>query len=199
MTDKKIPPEVESDDKDQDDLTQNEKLHETLSSLKQQLVDVEKNTILIAKILSERLSYDQTKESAFDRLYSELDALKRNAAFEEKKHLFVDLILFYDRLELYKGNDSSFDDIFDSLQNELKEILLRCSIEQIIVSGDSFEPSLQQIVGSHPVTDPEKDNQIVQIVRQGFVYKGAVIRPQEVLVGNYLIPSENISEDHTSS
>lgn len=146
-----------------------------------------KNITEIRDLITERLKWDKTKEHAFERLYEELDAHKKNKAFEDNRPLYIDLILLYDRIELFKKEpDVSNCDVLDSIQEELMEILLRRDIEIIKKEGESFDPCFQRIVNTQEVATIDLDGKVIHILRDGFTYKGGVLRPQELVVGKYL-------------
>lgn len=137
--------------------------------------------------LVNRIKYDAVKERAFERLYGELDELKKNKAFEDYRALFVDLLLLYDRVQLFKKDysDSGFD-VLDSIQEELIEILLRRDIEMIQTEEGCFDPRFQRIVKTQEVSTSDLDGKVIQILRDGFVSKFGILRPQEVIVGRYI-------------
>lgn len=146
-----------------------------------------KNVTEIRDLIAERLKYDKTKEHAFERLYEELDAHKKNKEFENNRPLYIDLILLYDRIQLSKKeHDDSNCDVLDSIQDELMEILLRRDIEIIKKEGGSFDPCFQRIVNTQEVTTIDLDGEVIHILRDGFTSKGGILRPQEVVVGKYL-------------
>ena len=134
-----------------------------------------------------RLKYDKTKEDAFNRLYGELDELKKNKAFEDIRPLYIDLILLYDRInESNNDNDCKNCELLDSIKEELIEILSRRNIELIPQNNEPFfDPTLQRIVNTVPVEILELDGKVITILRCGFTFKGRVLRPQEVVVGKY--------------
>jgi molecular chaperone GrpE (heat shock protein) len=140
----------------------------------------------IRDILEKRMSRDQAKEEAFDRLYQELDALKRNKAFEEFRPLFIDLVLLYDRIQAAKtDSDSRLQTVLESLQDELKEILARREIEPITKTTEFFDPAFQRAVSTEMVASMDLNGRILRVLREGFMYRGMVFRPQDVVVGRY--------------
>ncbi|GEM_PF-681278 len=140
----------------------------------------------IRSILEERLVRDEAKDKAFERLYEELDSLKRNKAFEEYRPLLMDLVLFYDRFQSAReAATPAVNDVLDSLQEELKEILTRRDIDAIVRMDDSFDPAFQRAVCVENVEPPELDGKVIRVLREGFTCRGLVFRPQEVVVGRY--------------
>ncbi len=137
-------------------------------------------------ILETRLVRDKAKDEAFERLYEELDSLKRNKAFEEYRPLLMDLILLYDRFQSAReAATPATNEVLDSLQEELKEVLTRRDIEAIVRMDDAFDPAFQRAVCVESVESTELDGKVIRVLREGFTCRGLVFRPQEVVVGRY--------------
>lgn len=144
-------------------------------------------------ILKKRLSYDETKEKAFDRLYEELDSFKKNTAFNAIRPLFVDMILLFDRIENVRqemkqaqgSNTIDFPELLKTLSEEITEILYRHGTDVINSASATFDPMLQQAIAAQPTTDEAENNTIAQVVRRGFKYQDRIIRPEEVIVRRY--------------
>lgn len=146
----------------------------------------------IRGIMEKRLSRDKAKEEAFERLYKELDALKRNKAFEDYRPLFIDLVLLYDRIQSAKVDlEAPASDVLESLQDELKEILSRRAIEPMTNVACFFDPAYQRAVSTENVESAEVDGKVIRVLREGFAYRGTVLRPQEVVVGRYQPSPQN--------
>lgn len=152
----------------------------------------------LSRAVETRLSYDDTKEKAFERLYAELDELKKNSAFEQIRPLYMDLILLFDRVEntQYELSQSASIPItliklFNSIRDELVEILSRREIELIKNNTVSFDPVFQRAIGTHPTFHIEENNQIDRIVRRGFLYRDRVFRAEEVIVKKYTDVSQD--------
>lgn len=152
------------------------------------LRDILKELSQLRVFFSKRFSYDRTKEKAFERLYEEFAELKRNAAFENAKSLFLDLILLYDRMESLQeelelspeGRGS-----LRSLRNELLEVLSRQEINFIETKHAMFDPEQQQAVGTEKVHSADESGKVVRVVRRGFRYRERLLRPEEVIVTTY--------------
>lgn len=152
----------------------------------------------LVKVVESRLAYDETKEKAFDRLYAELDQLKKDHDFEQRRPLFADLILLFDRLD-YLSNESqetgNASTAVQSIREELIEILSRRGVD-IISPTEKFDPAVQHALGTEETRDQEKNNGIARVVRRGFAYGSRVIRHEEVIVYRLLAykPDPNIGE-----
>jgi molecular chaperone GrpE len=143
------------------------------------------------RMVESRLRYDQVKEEAFERLYAELEDLKKNAAFEQLRPLYMDLILLFDRIEnIVQDTGQSpittalLSDVLETLSDELLEILYRREIEPINATG-TFDPSVQQAIGTQPTAVEAENNQVARVVRRGFRYQDRILRAEEIIVKKY--------------
>jgi molecular chaperone GrpE len=143
----------------------------------------------LCQTVEERLRYDKAKEEAFEKLYGELEELKRNSLFEQLRPLFVDFILLFDRIENVRNELSSgsplpveVECIMKTVSDELVEILYRREIELIRSPSDVFDPTIQQAIGTESASDASENNRVARVVRRGFRYRNRVLRPEEVIV-----------------
>jgi molecular chaperone GrpE len=142
--------------------------------------------------VNDRLSYDRAKEEAFDRLYAELDALKKNAAFDQVRPLYLDLILLFDRIEnicIDSGAASpatpTITTLVKTLSDELLEILSRREVEIIQTASPKFDPITQRAVGTELAPTEAENNEIARVVRKGFRFRDRIVRAEEVIVKKY--------------
>lgn len=143
-------------------------------------------------VVEKRLSYDRAKEKAFDHLYAELEDFKRDAAYQEKRPMLIDLILLFDRMEVIYNDvrssasvPPSFAELLQTLSDELLEILYRREVEMITSSSKSFDPRWQRAIGAESTNIPSENNQVAQVVRRGFRYRQTILRPEEVIIRKY--------------
>ncbi len=144
------------------------------------------------RTIESRLSYDKVKEEAFERLYAELEDLKKNSAFEQLRPLYMDLILLFDRSENIRQDidgsttaPSPQKDVLKTLSDELLEILYRRDIELINTTDSMFEPSVQRAIGIQPTSSEIENNQVARVVRRGFRYREHILRAEEVIIKKY--------------
>ncbi len=140
-----------------------------------------------------RLSYDETKEQAFERLYAELDALKRNAAIDNIKPLLLDLILLYDRMEQSREQAAAEQELvpvetLQSFIDELLEVLFRRDVGLIEPGSPSFDYNQQKAVGVVDATDPAEHQRVDRVVRRGFRLGDRILRAEEVIVRRLMPP-----------
>jgi molecular chaperone GrpE (heat shock protein) len=146
-------------------------------------------------VVKARLSYDKVKEEAFERLYVELDELKKNAAIEHIKPLFLDLILLYDRMEhVHQEAAAKADDgtivlgTLKSFTDELLEVLSRRDVWLMEILSSTLDYNHQRAIGVEDVTDPAQHQQVAKVVRRGFRLGSRVLRPEEVIVRRFAEP-----------
>lgn len=165
-----------------------------LQKLLAEMSGVSADISLIKTVMEKRLSYDQTKETAFDQLYKELDELKKNTEFERNRSIYMDLILLYDRIEnirlnLSGASDQSSDSsgaLLSSLSDEVIEILYRRGIEAIVTDPTVFDKAIQQAIGTEPAASESENNQVARVVRKGFRYQDRILRAEEVIIKKYI-------------
>lgn len=142
----------------------------------------------LKQIIENRLTYDKVKEDAFERLYGELEDLKKNSFFERSRPLFIDLILLFDRLENYRQTNieesSQFTHLLKSFSEEILEILCRQCID-IIASSKTFDPTIQRAIKIEITSEKEEDNIVSEVIRKGFRYFDNILRPEEVIVKKF--------------
>jgi molecular chaperone GrpE len=164
---------------------QQQRVFSMLSSLQQNLSS-------LLHLITNRLSYDKTKEAAFDRLYQEMEELKQDQALNQLRPLYIDLILLIDRMNnIYKDKldagmvSPELTNILKTLSAELVEILYRRGVEPIYGTSNLFDPKIQQVVEVVPTANAQEDGQIVEVVRHGFKYKEIILRPEDVIIKRF--------------
>jgi molecular chaperone GrpE len=156
------------------------------------LSNLQQNLSSLLHLITNRLSYDKTKETAFDRLYQEMEELKQDQELNQLRPLYIDLILLIDRMNnIYKDKLDSgtvspeLIHILKTLSAELVEILYRRGVEPIYGTSNLFDPKMQQVVEVVPTSNSQEDGQIVEVVRHGFKYKDIILRPEDVIIKRF--------------
>jgi molecular chaperone GrpE len=165
-------------------IQENERIDRLINFVSQSNIELSN----IKRIIENRLSYDKAKEDAFERLYGELEDLKKNSFFERSRPLFIDLILLFDRLENYRQThieeSSQLTHLLKSFSEELLEILCRQGID-IIASSKIFDPTIQRAINIEITFKKEEDNKVSEVIRKGFRYFDNIVRPEEVIVKKF--------------
>lgn len=156
------------------------------------LSNLQSNFSSLVHLFERRLSYDKTKEMAFDRLYQEMEELKQEQTLKDLRPLYIDLILLVDRIEQIEydlGENGmstpEIESILETLKHEVLEILYRRGVEQIEHTPKYFDPKYQKVVDCEPTMNPDEDNLVVGIRRDGYKFNDFVLRPEEVVIRKY--------------
>lgn len=119
-----------------------------------------------------------------------LDEAKKAAddAYKEHLQLIRSLIDMRDNLLLKRDwiRENNFDDgnmnkLVESQYRETGKILQKSGVEVLEDSG-RFDISRQTVVETRPTEDLEKVDHIAEIYRPGYLYKGEVLRGQEIVL-----------------
>ena len=150
------------------------------------------------KKIDEQLALIRNTESVnqqlFDSLHAELLKYRDNFLHESLQRPFIhDLVYLYDHLNglceqlssaaQQKGKDSRVSQWRDNLENaihSLVEILHRFDVKEI-EPRERVDRACHRVISYEPADFPEEDGAIVMRVKRGFVWRGKLIRPEEVI------------------
>ena len=164
--------------------------------------DNNENFNKLLELFSDRIAEDTVKEKAFEELYSQLDSYKKNFVDITIKPFLHDLILLYDRMN---NNIKHFTDtpqkgegkvseqeeqetnllaIMEMYKEELLEIFSRNGIEKIegTQPGDKFNPEKSNAIRKEQHKDEALDNTIKEVIQEGFIRHGKILRPENVII-----------------
>lgn len=71
------------------------------------------------------------------------------------------------------------------IRNQFDGALRDLGLERFESMGETFDPERHEAISMVPVTDPAKDNLVVQELKQGARVGEKVVRPATVIVGRY--------------
>lgn len=148
--------------------------------------------------MDEQLSAIRGSESVnqqlFDTLHAELLNYRDNFLHESLQKPFIhDLVLLYDDLnglaeqlrsaadeQKKRGHISQWRDNLENAIHSLVEILHRFEVKEI-EPKEFLDRSVHRVVSYEPADYPEDEGRIVMRVRRGFLWRGKLIRPEEVI------------------
>jgi molecular chaperone GrpE len=160
------------------------------------LVDVAQKLDSLRELFEKRLAYDQGKEAAVRRLGEELGAYRDDWFQRQKRQYLLDLVLFRD----------TFDDAVRSLGaqahltgaevgerllgvgQELLEVLARQEVVPYPETTETLDIRRHRTVRMIKTLTPSEHNQVVEVLRPGFLLRDSVLRPEEVIVKKYEAP-----------
>ncbi|MEO7933726.1 MAG: nucleotide exchange factor GrpE [Chthoniobacterales bacterium] len=169
--------------------------------------------------LQKHLDHSHKVETAnqrlFDVMHSELKGYKDNFLFDAlQKPVIRDLLALFDDLcgqgrrigRFLKENAMEPDSAVnwstelqssqDNINNTvffIIEVLNRLDV--IMMEGDNtvLDLKLHKVVGVEPTSDLAEKNQVVRVVRPGFIWKDRVLRPTEVIIKKYTAPEADVA------
>ena len=138
-----------------------------LAAVENELHELRSELTALRDLFSRRLMNDKQKAEL-------IQTLTAGANFACIEPFLYDLILLLDRI------DGSEDELVQSVQEELMEILERRGVEKIEVASE-FDPRLCKAVR---VVESEDAGamRIGGVLRSGYTFAGRVVRPVEVVV-----------------
>lgn len=163
-----------------------------LERLRKAVGGVEVHIVKVAEAYQKLAKDGKRKDQAYDQLYEELRQYKDNFLKAAQKPVFLDVILLFDGIARTIASFSELPDekvtrqmVIDALthtRDEIIELLYRRDIERIDETPKKLDISFQKPVTRVDTDSADEDRDIVQVVRDGFRWGGAVLRAQEVVV-----------------
>jgi molecular chaperone GrpE (heat shock protein) len=151
--------------------------------------------------IQDKLEAIQSSETVnhrlFDSLHSELLTYRDNFLHESLQKPFIhDLVHLYDDLtslsdqlksassETKGANALCWRDNLDNAIHSLIEILHRFEVKEI-EPKDVVDRTIHKVLSYEPADYAEEEGRIVMRVRRGFVWRGKLIRPEEVIAKRF--------------
>jgi molecular chaperone GrpE (heat shock protein) len=141
---------------------------------------------------------ESVNQRLFDSLHHELISYRDNFLHESLQKPFIrDLVVLFDdltgllaQLETAAQREADGDPVslwHNNLENAIHsivEILNRLEVNEI-EPKDKVDPVYHRVVTYQPADFAEEDGQIVMRVRRGFLWRGKVLRPEEVIAKRF--------------
>ncbi|MCD4656503.1 MAG: nucleotide exchange factor GrpE [Planctomycetes bacterium] len=145
----------------------------------------------LTESFNKRFLNDKAKDQAFDKLYESMQEYKDDFLVNAKKPIFLDLIRLNDDIQkmLSQENNGSSEEETDNklelISDLVIEILYRNDIDVISEAPKIFDRNFQKSVKRVITDSKEKDREVVEILKIGFIHGSQIVRPQEVSVYIY--------------
>jgi len=151
--------------------------------------DSDENFNRLHSAFTQKVNNDETKDRAFEKLYEQLEAYKKNFIKSAIKPFISDLILLHDRLgnnltNLSSNENQNFKDTLQMFKDELLEIFFRNSIMPLPKSepGEKFNPERSNAIKKIDTADSAQDGLICEVLQEGFMHDEKVFRPELVSI-----------------
>jgi molecular chaperone GrpE (heat shock protein) len=152
----------------------------------------------VDKQLASIRNTESVNQQLFDSMHAELLKYRDNFLHESLQKPFIhDLVYLYDHLNglceqlsaeaQEKGKRSRVSQWRDNLENAihaLVEILHRFDVREI-EARERVDRACHRVLNYEPADFPEEDGAIVMRVKRGFVWRGKLIRPEEVIAKRF--------------
>jgi len=137
-------------------------------------------------------------QQLFDSLHAELLKYRDNFLHESLQKPFIhDLVNLYDDLTALgqqlrnssergakRGRIAQWRDNLENAIHSLVEILHRFEVKEI-ETKERVDRSYHKILSYEPADFPEEDGCIVMRIKRGFVWRGKLLRPEEVIAKRF--------------
>ena len=152
----------------------------------------------IDKQLAQIRNTESVNQQLFDSLHAELLKYRDNFLHESLQKPFIhDLVYLYDHLNGLcdqlssaaqekdkRGRVSQWRDNLENAIDSLVEILHRFDVREI-EPREHVDRAYHRVISFEPADFPEEDGTIVMRVKRGFVWRGKLIRPEEVIAKRF--------------
>ena len=122
---------------------------------------------------------------ARERIRSEYEKRLQQARGETVEK-FIDIFENFERALLHARKSPDREGLLQGVElihTQFGGILAELGLEEVAGQGEYYDPELAEAVAVTEVSEPEKDNLILEVVRKGYRLNGKLVRPARVRVG----------------
>ena len=155
-------------------------------------VYLENLTVLLLEVLKEnielkdRVIFLQKEISNIQNIFErEREDLKQNLTAQIAKHI-LDVSDNLKRISEAAEKSNDIKAIIEGIEmtnKEIGKVLSSLEIKKLEVIGRVFDPNIHEFGGSREIPELE-DNIIIDVIRDGYIFKNKVIRPAIVIVNS---------------
>lgn len=128
-------------------------------------------------------------QADFDNFRKRTVRQRGEAADEAKRDVITALLPLYDNFVRALDNAEQHPDLkpflngFELMLSQFDQFFKQQGLEEIPAEpGEPFDPTLHEATAMAPPESPEAEGTVAQKFQKGFVHKGSVVRPAQVMV-----------------
>ena len=140
---------------------------------------------VIASYRDYRDKSEAENRQARERIRNEYEKRLQQARGETVEK-FIDIFENFERALLHARNSPDREGLLKGVElihTQFGGILAELGLEEVAGPGESYDPELAEAVAVTEVSQSEKDNLILEVVRKGYRLNGKLVRPARVRVG----------------
>jgi len=147
------------------------------------VMPVQRVLALFAELKETLSSKQRLTEQSFNLLYQDLENYRRDFLGELVRPLLLDLLLFRDNLQaMHTANQGETREALSTLLFELEETLGRQDLVLTGKVGERMDRKTCRAIRTIETDDPEKEDLVAEVLKDGFLWRERVLRPAQVAV-----------------
>ena len=167
-----------------------------VEELEKQRAEAEKKVAeVIASYREFRVNAEAENRQARERIRNEYEKRVQQTRGETVEK-FIDIFENFERAVMHARKSPDREELLKGVElihSQFGGVLAELGLEEVVRSGESYDPELAEAVAVTEVSGPEEDNRILEVVRKGYRLNGKLVRPARVRVGQAKAAAESES------
>lgn len=163
------------------------------------LAELQQSVRQLQQSFDQKIKYDAHKEQLIDRLHQELQTYKDGLQEQQIRPLLLDIIQTIDEVnklimsyQNYSPEDLDPTKLLKQLQtfpDDLKAILYRQGVDSYQNYETAFDAQRHRVLKREETQDAALDKKIAHSLREGYLWREKVLRPELVSVYRFTAPT----------
>lgn len=177
---------------DKEVLSETEKIYSELANIKNIIKNNNNNISFIKDKFEIEIVNNKSKDKIIDELHKEVTQYKNGLVEKLIEGMALDIIQLIDSInknsKIYESKEFTQENynklltLFNSISDDLNDILYRQNIEPYTIDGDNVDIKKQKIVQITDTDDESKHNKISERVSCGYENNQKVLRPERIKI-----------------
>ncbi len=169
------------------DLEENgdDKIEDKIKKLKQDLKACQKEK-------QDNLLGWQRAQADYVNLKNETEKKRLETAKFASERVIIDLLPVLDSFQMAFSDQEAWNNTpenwrlgIEYIHNQLENILTDHGLKKINALGQDFNPNEHESAGTIKTDKKEEDHKVLEIIKNGFIFRGKIIRPALVKIGSF--------------